>query len=228
MAILVALLGMFTFGAAAGYNEAPQLAQQVRQGKLSPIGERLPANPLVVKPVERVGEYGGTWRMAMLGRADTAILLRTVGYENLVRWSPDWKKVVPNVVESWEITDGGRVFTFHLRKGMKWSDGTPFTADDIMFWYEDVALNKELTPTFPKWLTIDGKPVKVEKVNDFAVKFSFAKPYGLFLQFLACPGGDLYAPKHYPNFRTQSTGTLTVPMFFVKLRHYLTTMSSPA
>lgn len=197
LAILVPLLGMFTFGAASGYNEAPQLAQQVKQGKLSPIGERLPANPLVVKPVERIGEYGGTWRMAMLGRADTAILTRTVNYENLVRWSPDWKRVIPNVVESWETTDGGRVFTFHLRKGMKWSDGTPFTADDIMFWYEDVASNKELTPTFPKWLTIDGKPVKVAKVNDFAVEFSFAKPYGLFLQFLACPGGDLYAPKHY-------------------------------
>ncbi|HPC78517.1 MAG TPA: ABC transporter substrate-binding protein, partial [bacterium] len=153
------------------FNEAPMLAELVKQGKLPSVDKRLPAEPLVVMPVEDIGKYGGDWRTVTLGVADNAWFQRTVDYEGLVRWAPDFNTVVPNLAKSWKISDEGKTFTFYLRKGIKWSDGQPFTSDDIMFWYEDILLNKELTPTFPKWLTTDNQPVKVEKVDDYTIRF---------------------------------------------------------
>jgi len=180
------------------FNEAPMLIELVKQGKLPPVDKRLPSEPLVVVPVEEIGQYGGTWRTVLLGRADTAWLTRTVDYEGLLRWSPDFKTVIPNIAKGYKVSDEAKTFTFYLRKGMKWSDGQPFTADDILFWYEDVLMNKELTPNVPKWLTTDGQPVKVEKVDDYTVRFKFTQPNGLFLQRLATPDGlGLIVPKHY-------------------------------
>jgi len=133
--------------AAVQAGEAPMLASQVQAGVLPPLDERLPDNPLVVQPVERIGDYGGTWRSALLGGKDDPWIRRTLAYENLMRWTPDWSGVIPNIAESVEVNDDATQFTFRLRKGMKWSDGAPFTANDIRFWYEDLLLNPEFTPT---------------------------------------------------------------------------------
>jgi len=183
----------------AKFSEAPMLRVKVAAGELPPVEERLPEEPLVVKPVEEIGEYGGTWHRVAIGPGDVGIINSRLTYEDLVRWSPDAKTVVPNAVKSYEVSEDAKTFTFHLRKGMKWSDGAPFTADDILFWYEDVLLNKDLNPVIPKWLTMGGKPVKVEKVDDYTVKFIFAEPYGLFLRMLAAPSGLEICryPKHY-------------------------------
>jgi len=133
------------------FNEAPMLAELVKQGKLPPVEKRLPEEPAVVEPVEEVGQYGGTGRRAVGNRGDMMLNAR-IGYESLVRWDRSGRKVIPNVAKKWTVSDNGKTYTFYLRKGMKWSDGEPFTADDIMFWYEDVVLNKDLTPAFPSWL----------------------------------------------------------------------------
>ena len=181
------------------FSEAPMLADLVKQGKLPPVEQRLPQEPLVVAPLEEIGQYGGTWRRAAVGVSDVGIINSRITYENLVRWSADGKKVVPNVATKWKIEDGGKTFTFYLRKGIKWSDGQPFTAEDIVFWYKEVLLNKDLTPTFPTWLTVDGKPGKVEKVDDYTIRFKFDAPYGLFMQILAGPNalGITQYPAHY-------------------------------
>ncbi|GAB4568543.1 MAG: ABC transporter substrate-binding protein [Anaerolineae bacterium] len=184
---------------ASKYSEAPQLAELVRQGKLPPVDERLPENPVVVPVVERVGQYGGTMRTALVGGADPHIFTRTLGYENLVRWDPPWTQVMPNVAEAWEANESATEFVFHLRKGMRWSDGEPFTADDILFWYEDVFMNDELTPSKGGWMTIKGEPGKVEKIDDYTVKFVFPKSHGLFILRNAEAGGvgPTTHPKHY-------------------------------
>ena len=83
------------------------------------------------------------------------------------------------------ISDDATTYTFHLRPGMRWSDGEPFTADDIMFWYEDIASNKELSPAFPGWLTVGGEPVVVEKVDDYTVKITLNQAEAPFLSTLA-------------------------------------------
>jgi peptide/nickel transport system substrate-binding protein len=174
-------------------KEAPALAELVKAGKLPSLDQRLPKNPLVVKPVEQAGKFGGTWRTALVGGQDTAWLVRTIGYQNLVRWDVDWKNVVPNIAESFQSSPDAKEFTFKLRDGMKWSDGQPFTVDDVLFYDEDIYHNKELTTS------LGVNPHTVEKVDDLTFKIKFEKPNGLFLQILATPGGEDWAryPKHY-------------------------------
>ncbi|NPV80069.1 MAG: ABC transporter substrate-binding protein [Firmicutes bacterium] len=197
--LLSVVIGVSPSVLAAGkYNEAPMLANLVKQGKLPPVEKRLPDDPMIITPVDEVGQYGGTWRMAALSPTDTTLHFR-IGYEPLVRWDREGKKVIPNVCKSWDVGNGGRTFTFHLRKGMKWSDGEPFTADDIEFWYTDVLCNKELTPVFPDWLQTNGKPMKFEKLDAYTVRFSFSDPYPLFPEYLAgYRGVGLFDyPRHY-------------------------------
>jgi peptide/nickel transport system substrate-binding protein len=191
------------------YSEAPMLDSQVSGGSLPPVEQRLPDQPLVEKPFDSVGQYGGTWRLVMNSPSDINSLVRTIGYENFTRWKtwqPDQKQddIVPDVemdvAQSVDINADGTVYTFHLRKGLKWSDGQPYTADDVMFWYNDVYSNTELFPAKPKWSLAGGEPLKVEKVDDYTVKFEFAAPNGLLLQAMATPANDVEpnVPTAYP------------------------------
>ncbi|WGF87181.1 ABC transporter substrate-binding protein [Marinivivus vitaminiproducens] len=194
---------------AQSYQEAPELADAVASGQLPPVAERLPEQPLVVEPMEATGSYGGTWRLAMASASDIGTLVRTIGYENFTRWepwSPDDEQtdifpgVKMNVAESVEVSPDSTTYTFHLRRGLKWSDGHPYTADDVMFWYNDVFLNEELMPAKPSWLARDDKPVTVEKVDDYTVTFTYARPFSLLLQWMAVPANDREpnAPTAYP------------------------------
>ncbi|KAA3498464.1 ABC transporter substrate-binding protein [Rhizobium rhizogenes] len=184
--------------AAAG-KEAPELAALVKDGKLPPLAERLPKNPMVVTPHEKIGTYGGTLRRGLRGSSDHNGILRMVGNQGLVRWNMDFTEVLPNLAEKWEVNDDASQFTFHLLQGAKWSDGHPFTADDVVFAIEDCIKNKELYSATPAQLSVAGKAVDVEKVDDFTVRFKFAAPNALYLENLATPLGQhptLFA-KHY-------------------------------
>jgi peptide/nickel transport system substrate-binding protein len=180
------------------YKEAPSLAQQVKEAKLPAVDQRLPVSPMVVKPDE-IGTYGGTWRMGTIGGGDDPIFMRIFAYEPLLRWSKNWDKVEPNVAEKWEVNANATEYTIYLRKGMKWSDGEPFTADDIVFWYEDVVNNKDLSPTLPTWLMSGGKEGKLTKVDDYTIKFTFEQSFGVFEQFLAAVDakGMTFYPAHW-------------------------------
>ena len=158
-ALTVALMGP-GLALAQDYKEAPVLAAQVADGSLPAVAERLPQTPITVTPFEGVGQYGGTWRLVMNSPSDINTLVRSIGYENFTRWKT-WQPgveqadIVPdvemNVAESIDINEDGSVYTIHLRPGLKWSDGAPYNADDVMFWYEDVYLNAELFPSKPTW-----------------------------------------------------------------------------
>jgi peptide/nickel transport system substrate-binding protein len=184
------------------WNEAPALAEQVRAGRLPPVAQRLPEQPLVVPVVERTGQYGGVWRRAFLGPADANNYVRVV-YDSLFRFSPDGASIEPKIAAGAEPSADFRSWTITLRKGAKWSDGAPFGADDILFWYTDVLLNKDLTPSLPGWMrNADGSAAKVEKVDDTTVRFTFNEPATLFLTALANQdGGDrtyaVFLPAHY-------------------------------
>lgn len=180
------------------FNEAPMLSELVKQGKLPPVEQRLPKNPLVVTPYEEIGQYGGNWRRTWTGLADQWGLNK-ICHEHIVMFDKNGAAVLPNVAESWKVSKDARVYTFKLREGIKWSDGTPFTTDDVMFWYEDILMNTELTPRLPTWLMSGGKPVKVEKVDTYTFRVEFAEPHPLFLINLAKEGGSytFFAPKHY-------------------------------
>lgn len=123
---LLALLAGFVLvagGAWAQYNEAPMLQEMVASGDLPPVGERLPEDPLVVEPVDSVGQYGGTWRRAFKGIKDFHAFGR-LNYEPMLRWPRDPKDPVqPGLAREWTWSDDGTELTLHLRRGLKWSDG---------------------------------------------------------------------------------------------------------
>ncbi|HET6237034.1 MAG TPA: ABC transporter substrate-binding protein [Acetobacteraceae bacterium] len=184
------------------YHEAPALAEQVKTGKLPPVEQRLPEEPLVVPVVEKIGEYGGLWRRAFLGPADANNYVRVV-YDGLFRFTPDGTEIEPKIALGAKASADFKVWTILLRKGARWSDGAPFTADDIVFWYKDVLLNKDLTPALPTWTqNADGTAMKVEKVDDYTVRFTYDRPATLFLSEVANQDGPdqsyaMFLPAHY-------------------------------
>lgn len=194
---MIILLGMLSvsFAAPVKYNEAPMLAELVQQGLLPPVEERLPKNPMVIQPLEEVGQYGGTWWRAWTGLSDSPGPSKLVELR-LVRFSSDGKDLIPELADQWSVSEDGKVFTFHLREGIKWSDGKPFTADDVIFWHDDIMLNTDLTPSYPRWLSPGGNPAKVVKVDAYTFKVIFESPYPLFSISQAYYGG-FFAPKHY-------------------------------
>lgn len=101
------------------YNEAPMFAELVKAGKLPPVEKRLPENPLVVKPVEEIGTYGGDLRIPLLGTADFGNMYWPLMRESLLKWDITGTKPIPNLAEKYGITRGGRVFTFYLRRRIK-------------------------------------------------------------------------------------------------------------
>jgi len=196
LAALALILMLWGSGVYA-FQEAPGLAKLVQEGKLPSVADRLPASPVVITPVDRPGTYGGTWRRAYTGLSDL-VGARRILYDPLVRWSPQYK-VVPNLAHKWETDGEGKTFTFHLLKGVRWSDGHPFTADDILFYFEDILMNQELTPSIPRWLAPAEALPKVTKIDDHTIRFEFDQAYSLFLEQLACPHGMALVtkPKHY-------------------------------
>jgi peptide/nickel transport system substrate-binding protein len=191
------------------FQEAPQLAELVKAGKLPPVAERIGQDPLVIKPVHNIGRYGGTWRRGFIGPADVFNGFRAGMNDKILYFDYTGTQVVPNLAKGWELSADGRITTIFLRRGMKWSDGHPFTADDFIFWYEDMYQNKDLVPTQSPVMTINFKPVVLEKVDPHTVRFVSPDPYYLLPEILAAVldlGGHArwgrlatggFAPAHY-------------------------------
>lgn len=173
--------------AAYAYQEAPMLAEKVAAGSLPAVDDRVPTSPEVVVPLQEVGVYGGKIRRFLSGSNDHNSILRFVSPQGLTRWKPDFSEVIPNVAESWTVNDDSSEFTFKLREGMKWSDGEPFTADDVVFFVDDLLNNPEFYPNAPARFVVAGETMKAEKIDDTTVVLKFAAPYGTFLTELATP-----------------------------------------
>jgi peptide/nickel transport system substrate-binding protein len=181
------------------FEESPMWSERVAAGDLPAVEERLPENPLVITPPHQMGPYGGVWRRYATGPSDIGIIEARLAYDGLVRWNPMGTEVLPNLAARWEISEEGRRFTFHLRRGVRWSDGHPFTADDLLFWYEDVLQDPDLTPVIGIDYRHGGELMELTKVDEHTVSFRFAEPNGLFLKQLASDlsSGMVGYPKHY-------------------------------
>lgn len=181
-------------------GESPVLADLVREGKLPPVAERVGDEPVVAEGVDGIGRYGGTWiRVSTLDSDAFGVMGHRMSYVTLVRWSPQGYPIVPHVARSFTVSPDCREFTFALRKGMKWSDGHPFTADDILYCWEHEINDDLLSGAMPPLMKIAGQAGKVEKIDDYHVKFTFPRPNGLFLIKLATPAGMriVSTPVHY-------------------------------
>jgi len=162
------------------FNEAPMLAKLVEAGELPPVDERVPVNPYIVAVAESIGNYGGNWRRGFSGVSDrwgpTKINDRTLS------WFDKDFNLKPKLLESWEVSDDTKTWTFHLRKGVKFSDGVELTSENFKWFYEYQVKNKELTPGDPpashRTRNEDGSWAipEMEFPDDYTVVFKFAHP----------------------------------------------------
>ncbi len=184
------------------FRENPAIAELNRRiagnpEPLPPVAERLPEEPLVVAPYESIGRYGGTLvGLSKATEAGTSDLL-SIRHVNLFRYSDDLKTVVPNVAKSWSWNEDYTELTVTLRKGHKWSDGQPFTAEDIKFWYEDLILDPEIYPETPSRWLFAGEPMRVEVVDPQTVKMIFPVPTPGIVNRFAVDFGQPFQPKHF-------------------------------
>jgi len=184
--------------AAGPYGEAPMLRKLVEEGKLPPVEERLPDQPSIVRPYEKVGVYGGQMN-TVTGMAGILHESQYMVYEPLLRFASDGTTIVPNVVTRWEMGDDSRSITLYLRKGMRWSDGVPVTVDDVLFAWYDVFLNEDLNVRAPSAFVVAGEPMEIQRMDDYTFRLVFKEPYGSVPYFLTrtMAWNSLIQPKHY-------------------------------
>lgn len=196
---LAGTLALPRFVRAADVKDSEFLKQQVDSGALPPVGERLPENPLVIEPFEHAGRQGGDWNHALVGGGSLSMLVRYQAYEPLMRFDPEWTGVIPNVAESYEVNEQATEYTFHLRKGHRWSDGHPFTTADVQFWYDAFFADEETNTGGNSWWYANGEPARIEVIDETTFKVVFPSPNGFFVQNLAWAQQDqlVRTPKHY-------------------------------
>lgn len=179
------------------------------QEKLKPV--KFPPSPKTVtingidylQSQAPVGNFGGVLVASIIGEGPktfnpfntkdaTSAAMAEMMFDGLVSGRPDNGEVIPKLAKSFEISSDGKTYTFHLRHGIKWSDGKPITADDVIFSWNKILLAGLGNTSTRDSVLIDGQLPKVEKVDDYTVKFITIKPFAPFLRILSAP----IAPKH--------------------------------
>ena len=207
-----------TYKALPKYNEPAWVTELVKVGKLPPVADRLPKEPKVILKsgmTNGIGVYGDVWRDFSAcptagwnnGAGVTSgwfgIESMSFNYQALVKTGPLYRanqdiEPFPNLAKSWEWSADGHELTMHLIEGAKWSDGEPFTADDVMFTWDDLINDPQIVRMGSKGdgFNTDGKPTTLAKVDDFTIKFTFAavKPVEKF--YLMDEGDFNISPAH--------------------------------
>ena len=191
------------------FNEAPMLAARVASGDLPPVEDRLPvaSDVLVIPVVENIGEYGGTWRKGFRGPGDGQNMDRVM-MDHPLQYDLDGATILPNLIKDWDVSADGLTYTFHLRKGMKWSDGHPFTVDDFIWANANIVRNEKLNPNKEGRLGFSSYGPTLAKVDAATFTASFPEQQNGFLDEMATyriagytlngrVGAPLFAPAHF-------------------------------
>lgn len=182
-------------GQSLTFSENPSLAALTGRAALPPVAARLPAEPLVILPYETCGDYGGQMRYVARGLESNTSEGLSWRQVQLVRLDDDLQTIKPDVAKAWAWNEDYTAITFTLRKGHKWSDGTPFTAEDVAFWLNDLIMNEELySATRSPW----NVGARAEVIDETTVRFVFDAPLPGLLNHLASQGQFFaaFAPKH--------------------------------
>ncbi|WP_217573553.1 ABC transporter substrate-binding protein [Mesorhizobium sp. GbtcB19] len=219
---LVARDSILEFKALPDYHEPDWVTEKyVKTGKLPPVKDRLPKEPLVFKTgnmPDGIGVYGDTMRHVIGGRPEgwNYGAGQTQGWggidiglsECLTRTAPLFQveakdtEPLPNLAKSWDWSSDGHKLTMHLIEGAKWSDGAPFNADDVMFYWDDEVVDPNVSPLNGATPETFGVGTTLKKVDDYTVEWTFkeafprqylyAMAYGTF-----CPGpSHILKPQH--------------------------------
>ena len=201
LAALAAALSAATAlpAAALELKETLYFAHSVASGAMPPVQKRVPEHPLIFRPDGKrytLGRQGGSLRILMARPKDTRLMV-VYGYARLVKYNENYE-LVPDLLERFTV-EGGRIFTFTLRKGHKWSDGRPFTTEDFRYYWEDVANNQKLSPLGPpQTLLVHGERPKIEILDERTIRYSWSKPNPFFLPAIAnATPLFLFRPAHY-------------------------------
>lgn len=193
-------------------KEAPMLSEMVAAGTLPALAERLPSEAdTYVETTNSPTEtpvYGGTMRTNNGGEW----YYGPIGEEPLFRLLDDGS-VEPNVAKGFDVSDDGLVYTIHLREGMKWSDGTPFTAEDCVYYYNYVLIadvdnatgqvTKSNSTNYYNWyMTTDPadgilKPAQVRYVDDTTFTITLYSPKPTLLQAICIDNKWMFCPKQW-------------------------------
>lgn len=159
----------------------------VENGELPPLLERLPKNPRVLPVYEQIGQYGGTWNRAYTGLSDRWGVTKIIEEHIVEFYLPNGNNIdlELNWADEMIVSPDAKEYQFHIREGLKWSDGIEVTTEDVRFWYEDVFLNKLLVPTFPEQLTVNGKPLSITIIDKYTFIVKFDAPYPFFPEIMA-------------------------------------------
>ena len=189
-------------GCKLSFKENPDIAKLNSKIRGNPnsipsVEKRLPEEPLVYAPYNSIGKYGGTLDvLSNATEAGTSDFL-SVRHVNLVRFSDDLQTIVPNIAKDWKWNSDFTKLTFYLRKGHKWSDGKPFTAEDVKFWYDHLALSPLIMEKPKDYVLVNGKPMKVEVVDPQTVTFKLPAPKPGLLAHFAFSFAQGFQPKHF-------------------------------
>lgn len=179
-------------------GESPILGELVVKGKLPPLEQRVGSHPVVLDGGS-IGKYGGTWLRVATSPFDVFMVEYRMAYPSLFRWSPLGYPIVPHLALSADASPDQRQFVIHLRPGVRWSDGHPFSADDLLFWWQYDEMDQTLGDGVPApWLVSGRGQTRMEKIDDLTVRISFDEPFGSFMEVLAANSNVMVRfPKHY-------------------------------
>jgi peptide/nickel transport system substrate-binding protein len=225
----VGVSDLFEYKALPEYHEPEWVtANFVDEGLLPPVAERLPKEPLVFKTAtmpDGIGVYGDTMRHVIGGKLQGWNFLAgnqqgwggiDLGmYECLTRTGPlftvkaEELQPLPNLAKSWEWSEDGLQLTMHLIEGAKWSDGVPFTSDDIMFLWEDNIVDPNTTGTVGTTAATFGEGTTLEALDEYTIRWTFKQPFqtGYLYQMAGhmCPNpAHILKPEH-PKYNTEAT-----------------------
>ncbi|HOK55851.1 MAG TPA: ABC transporter substrate-binding protein [bacterium] len=113
-------------------------------------------------------------------------------FEGLTKIDGITLQVKPLLAEKWEVDKTGKIWRFYLRKDVLWNDGDKFTADDVVFTFNQLIYNEKIPTSSRDVLTVEGKKIEVKKINDYTVEFILPEKFAPFLQLMT----QEILPKH--------------------------------
>ncbi len=169
-------LGNCTVEFSANPDAAALNARILGNPELPALADRIPSEPLILAPYDSIGKYGGTLDALSNATESGTSDFMSIRHVNLVRYSDDLSTIVPNVAKGWKWNDDFTQLTFFLREGHKWSDGSPFGARDVKFWYDNLALDSNVREKPKDYVLVGGERMEVVVVNDTTVQFNLPSP----------------------------------------------------